>query len=141
MEADYARTTLMLVVPADIQWVLTFWSSAKFNTDRFISLGGDFRGTTLVGLFNLLPNALVDVIKSNLTSGGFELGFRKRNTGVAAIPILLEPAIHQQLSGSDFLIALEKHSGLTAQVPTTNIYSLTDEVGAIPWLYHAETVM
>jgi len=79
----------------DIQWVLTFWTSARANTLQFVSLAGDFRGTNLLAALSGVP---------------------------------ISPSILQQESGSNFLKALSKHDGLSAKVPTTSIFSATDEI-------------
>jgi len=84
----------------DIQWVLTFWKSARSNTLQFVSLAGDFRGTTISSI-----------------------------GGVSASPLIpLPPSLLQQEAGSNFLTALSNHNGLAAKVPTTSIFSTFDEV-------------
>jgi len=83
----------------DIQWVLTFWTSARANTLQFISLAGDFRGTNLLAALSVAPGI-----------------------------VPLSRSILQQESGSNFLKALSKHGGLSAKVPTTSIFSATDEI-------------
>ncbi|KAJ7663905.1 putative lipase [Mycena polygramma] len=83
-----------------VQWALTFWPSAAAVTSDFMAFSAAFAGSDLVSA-GCLPIA----------------------------PFLgCPPAIFQQMTGSDFVKALAAHGGDSAQVPTTVIYSHTDEI-------------
>ncbi|KAK0518058.1 hypothetical protein OC835_007966, partial [Tilletia horrida] len=82
-----------------IQTALTFYPQVRSKVDRFISFAGDFRGTTRVGLL------------LSLTSN-------------KQVP----PSVWQQAKGSQLLTALANAGGLNAIVPTTSIYSTSDEI-------------
>jgi len=81
------------------QWALTFWPSIRAKTTSFISLAGDFKGTT--------EGPLVSAVELGLDS--------------AAVKQQTEP-------GSMFLANLAAKGGLYNWVPTTSIYGLTDDV-------------
>ncbi|KAG4433765.1 hypothetical protein IFR05_010764 [Cadophora sp. M221] len=81
-----------------VQWSLKYWPSTRTHASNFISLSGVFRGTIAARL--LAP----------------------RN----GIPCT--PSIWQQKTNSNFTTALLSNGGDSAYVPTTSIYSSTDEV-------------
>ncbi|KAK4048800.1 hypothetical protein OIV83_004566 [Microbotryomycetes sp. JL201] len=87
------------------QWAITFWPSIRSLIKNYFALAPDFRGTTQ-GL--LLCNPL--------------------NAGLNAT---CNPSVWQQTFGSKYLAAQNSPvagSGATALVPTTSIFTLTDEI-------------
>lgn len=85
----------------NMQWALTFFPSTRANTFAFAALAPDYRGTTGGNLTTTLPQ---------LPGGG----------GVAAVL--------QQGANSNYVQALARHGGLNAHVPTSNIYTLKDNI-------------
>lgn len=81
-----------------VQWSLKYWPSTRTQVSNFISLSGVFRGT--IGARLLAP-----------TNG-----------------VPCAPAIWQQKRNSNFTSTLMSNGGGSAYVPTTSIYSSTDEV-------------
>ncbi|KAL9932488.1 hypothetical protein V8E36_008605 [Tilletia maclaganii] len=81
------------------QTALTFYPNVRSKVDRVIAFAPDYRGT------NRVPLLLA------LTQNG-----------------PLPPSVWQQAEGSQLTTALKNAGGLTAIVPTTNIYSTSDEV-------------
>ncbi|KAF7348016.1 Lipase B-like protein [Mycena sanguinolenta] len=82
------------------QWALTFWPSTRANVFSFVAIAPDYRGTIMA-----------DGARINLAAG-----------------VPQNAAVVQQSYGSNFVTALAAHDGLTAHVPTTDIYTLTDDV-------------
>ena len=89
----------------NIQWGLTFWPSTRAAkggpVDQFISLAGDFHGTT---------EGALACTSQKITEGG------------------CVPSVIQQTAGSNFLNALAKHGGTNALTNTTSIYTIEDDV-------------
>ncbi|KAH9212808.1 hypothetical protein DL95DRAFT_410869 [Leptodontidium sp. 2 PMI_412] len=81
-----------------VQWSLKYWPSTRARVSNFISLSGVFRGTIAARL--LAPS-----------------------NGVPCTP-----SIWQQKRNSSFTTTLLSNGGDSAYVPTTSIYSSTDEV-------------
>ncbi|PVH74676.1 alpha/beta-hydrolase [Cadophora sp. DSE1049] len=81
-----------------VQWSLKYWPSTRSQVSNFIALSGVFRGTIAARL--LAP-----------TNG-----------------VPCSPAIWQQKRNSNFTTTLMSNGGDSAYVPTTSIYSRTDEV-------------
>ncbi|KAK5050091.1 hypothetical protein LTR84_004211 [Exophiala bonariae] len=81
------------------QWSLKYWPSTRAQVSNFICLSADFRGT--VNAWGLCP-----------------------------IPGTVPgtPAVWAQTRNSKFIAALRSNGGDSAYVPTTSIYSATDEV-------------
>ncbi|KAJ6591475.1 hypothetical protein DFH09DRAFT_176162 [Mycena vulgaris] len=82
------------------QWALTFWPSMRKVVSDFVALSPAFRGSVLVDA-GCLP------IKA-----------------ITGCP----PAIHQQRLNSNFVNAMRNHGGDSALVPTTLMFSATDEI-------------
>ncbi|KAJ7091426.1 hypothetical protein B0H15DRAFT_236199 [Mycena belliarum] len=82
------------------QWALTFWPSMRKVVSDFVALSPAFRGSILVDA-GCVP------IKD-----------------ITGCP----PAIHQQRLNSNFVNAMRKHGGDSALVPTTLMFSATDEI-------------
>lgn len=85
---------------SDVQWALTFWPSIRESVSTFVAIGPAWQGTAI--------GSLVTDIRKLLTG-----------EGVASV--------FQQGSGSNFLKALA-HGGYTSLVPTTSIFTATDEI-------------
>lgn len=85
----------------NMQWALTFFPSMRANTFAFTALAPDYHGTT-----GVQPNTTL----LQLPQSG----------GVAAVL--------QQSANSNYVQALARHGGLEAHVPTSNIYTLTDNI-------------
>ncbi|TLD34819.1 Lipase B [Venturia nashicola] len=83
----------------DTQWALKYWPYTRSIVNDFISISPDFHGT---------------------------------NTAFIACPnfpnISCAPAVIQQEHNSNFIFRLRKNDGDSAYVPTTSIYSSTDEI-------------
>lgn len=84
----------------DIQWAVTFFPQTRALVSNFISLAGDFGGTVDATVL----------------------------CQVAGQVYACTPSVWQQQSTSNFVAALQKRDLSKAVVPTTSIYSLTDEV-------------
>ncbi|GAA5826652.1 hypothetical protein JCM11251_002837 [Rhodosporidiobolus azoricus] len=84
----------------NVQWALDFWPAMRPLVSAFIPLAAPFKGTDLGK-----PACLV----LGLVTGG------------------CNPSVIQQTSGSNFLDALNAR-GNVALVPTTSIYTATDEI-------------
>ncbi|OJK01826.1 hypothetical protein ASPACDRAFT_26475 [Aspergillus aculeatus ATCC 16872] len=82
-----------------IQWTLKYWPSTRELVSNFIAISADFAGT--VGAWALCP-------------------FKGAQPGT--------PAVWHQTRNSNFISTLRSHGGDSAYVPTTSIYSATDEV-------------
>lgn len=80
------------------QWAYTFFPSARANALSHFSMAGDFKGTKLAEV----------AITTGLNSA--------------------TPSVWQQNWGSHLTTALANAGGLNAQVPTTSVYSATDEI-------------
>jgi hypothetical protein len=84
----------------DTQWALKYWPSTRELVRDFIGISPDFHGTTNVGqCLELFP-----------ILGG------------------CPPALLQQNYTSNFVETLRSHGGDSAYVPTTTIFSTTDQV-------------
>nr|AKE36869.1 CalB-type lipase [synthetic construct] len=100
----YSKTNAALPVlgysggNAAIQWALTFWPSTRTSAKQFIALAGPFQGTIIGKVY--------------------EAGQLDTTTG----------SIRQLTTGSKFLAALKSKGGDYNWVPTTSIYSHTDDV-------------
>ncbi|KAK2794612.1 hypothetical protein FQN51_000781 [Onygenales sp. PD_10] len=82
------------------QWSLKYWPSTREVVEDFIAISPDFRGTILADLICPdLPFALI-----------------------------CTPAFAQQASASTFLDVFRANGGDSAYVPTTTIYSATDDI-------------
>ncbi|KAF7351557.1 Lipase B-like protein [Mycena sanguinolenta] len=82
------------------QWALTFWPSTRASVFSFFAIAPDYRGSIVL-----------DATRIQLAAG-----------------VPQNAAAVQQGYGSNFVTALAAHDGLTAHVPTTDIYTLTDEL-------------
>ncbi|KAE9969360.1 hypothetical protein BLS_005405 [Venturia inaequalis] len=83
----------------DTQWALKYWPSTRQVTSNFIAISPDFHGTVLA--YILCP----------------------------AFPKLpCPPALIQQEYNSNFIATIRGNGGDSAYVPTTTIYSSTDEI-------------
>ncbi|KAL2059902.1 hypothetical protein VTL71DRAFT_10057 [Oculimacula yallundae] len=80
------------------QWALKYWPSTRLVVNNFIALSADFHGT---------------IQASALMPFGVGLG---------------NPGVWSQKRGSKFLQTLHNDNGDSAYVPTTSIYSATDEI-------------
>jgi len=81
-----------------VQWSLKYWPSTREQVNNFICLSADFRGTI---------NAW----------------------GMAPFPGMpCTPSVWHQTRSSNFITTLMSNGGDSAYVPTTSIYSRTDEV-------------
>lgn len=83
----------------DTQWALKYWPSTRSKVSDFISISPDFHGTKLAYL--LCPGLPTP---------------------------LCVPSVVQQDYGSKFVATLRAGGGDSAYVPTTTIYSATDEI-------------
>jgi hypothetical protein len=83
----------------DTQWALKYWISTRTVVSNFVPLSPDFHGTTLA--YSLCP-------------------------GFPNLPC--PPAVIQQEYSSNFITTLRTSGGDSAYVPTTSIYSSTDEI-------------
>ncbi|KAL2807961.1 alpha/beta-hydrolase [Aspergillus granulosus] len=81
------------------QWALKYWPSTREKVNNFICLSADFAGT--IEAWGLTP-------------------FENTQPGT--------PAVWHQRRNADFIITLRSNGGDSAYVPTTSIYSATDEV-------------
>ncbi|PYH42502.1 esterase/lipase family protein, partial [Aspergillus saccharolyticus JOP 1030-1] len=81
------------------QWALKYWPSTRSHVSNFIALAADFAGT--VGAWALCP-------------------FSGTQPGT--------PAVWCQTRNANFIKTLRADGGDSAYVPTTSIYSATDEV-------------
>ncbi|KII91480.1 hypothetical protein PLICRDRAFT_509233 [Plicaturopsis crispa FD-325 SS-3] len=81
-----------------VQWAFTFWPSTRASAEQFISLGGDFQGTDI--------GIIYEIAQLDTTPG----------------------SVRQQTTGSKFLANLKAKGGLYNWVPTTSVYSHTDDV-------------
>ncbi|KAJ9629119.1 hypothetical protein H2204_009059 [Knufia peltigerae] len=81
------------------QWALKYWPSTRTRVSNFICLSADFRGTV-------------------------------QAWGLAPCPYTIPgtPAVWNQTRNSKFIATLRSNGGDSAYVPTTSIYSSTDEV-------------
>ncbi|KAL8292612.1 hypothetical protein RQP46_001224 [Phenoliferia psychrophenolica] len=86
-----------------ISWTLTFWPSTRKHIARYISFAGDFGGVSYTDVANT----------DELT---------RRQVATNA------PSVIQQLSPSNFLTAAHAKGNKYAWVPTTSLYSTTDDV-------------
>ena len=86
----------------DAQWAFKYWPSIpKIVTDH-IAISPDYHGTVLA--YALCP------------------GFATGNE------IACTPSVIQQRYNSDFIAKLRSNNGSSAYVPTTTVYSITDEI-------------
>ena len=83
----------------DSQWAFKYWPSTRNTTTDYIGISPDIHGTVLA--YALCP-------------------------GFPQIPC--DPAILQQTYNSNFITTLRANGGDSAYVPTTSIYSITDEI-------------
>lgn len=84
----------------DTQWVLQYWPSTRPVVDDFISISADFHGTTLA---YFVDPAFPDVIP-------------------------VPPSVIQQEYDSDFVLTLRYGGGVAPYVPSTSVWSITDEI-------------
>ncbi|TID12849.1 putative lipase b precursor [Venturia nashicola] len=83
----------------DTQWALKYWPSTRQVTSDFIPMSPDFHGTVLA--YILCP----------------------------AFPMLpCAPAVIQQEYNSNFIATIRNNGGNSAYVPTTTVFSSTDEI-------------
>jgi hypothetical protein len=83
----------------DSQWALKYWPSTRSVTSNLISISADFHGT-LAAAF-ICPGVL---------------------------SAICNPSVIQQGYTSNLIMKLRSNNGDSAYVPTTSIYSLTDEI-------------
>jgi hypothetical protein len=81
-----------------VQWTLKYWPSTRLAVNNFIALSADFHGTIQASI--LMP---------------FKVG-------------LGNPGVWSQRMTSNFIKTLRADDGDSAYVPTTSIYSATDEI-------------
>jgi hypothetical protein len=84
------------------QWVFQYWPSTRSVVDDFISISADFHGTTLA--YFLSPTLPVGRVIPN------------------------PPSILQQQYSSNFVRTLREDGGYAPYVPSTSIWSITDEI-------------
>lgn len=84
----------------DTQWALKYWPSTQSVLEDFIAISPDFHGTTQA-------NFLCPGIDSQLAC---------------------TPSIWQQRYNANFISTLRSNGGNSAYVPTTTIYSSTDQI-------------
>ena len=83
----------------DVQWALKYWPSTRSLVSDFIPISPDFRGT-------VVRNAICPALN----------------------PLLCDPSVWQQGWDSRFVQALAADGGNSAYVPTTSVYSATDQI-------------
>lgn len=83
------------------QWALTYWPSTRKLVNDYVAVSPDYHGTVLL-----------DVLCPTLTEG---------IVGCA-------PAVWQQKYNSDFITHFRAAGGANAWVPTTTVYTGTDDV-------------
>ncbi|KAF2084428.1 alpha/beta-hydrolase, partial [Saccharata proteae CBS 121410] len=83
----------------DIQWAHKYWPSTRQNSKQHIAISPDYHGTILADV--LCPN------------------FPK---------LPCPPSVIQQEYNSAYITQLRKNGGDSAYIPTTNVFSTTDEV-------------
>jgi len=81
-----------------VQWSLKYWPSTRGQVNNFICLSADFHGTSNAWLV------------------------------APAKGVPCTPSVRQQRRRSNFITTLLSNGGDSAYVPTTSIYSITDEV-------------
>ncbi|KAL2787232.1 hypothetical protein BJX66DRAFT_328028 [Aspergillus keveii] len=84
----------------NVHWSFMYWPSTRQAISDFVALSPDFKGTILASL-----------LCSSLTP-----------------PALCVPSIIQQKSSSNFISLFSSNGGREAFVPTTTIYSSSDEI-------------
>lgn len=84
----------------DTQWVLQYWPSTRPIVEDFISVSADFHGTTLA---YFIDPAFPDVVPN-------------------------PPSVIQQEYDSNFVQTLRNGGGFAPYVPSTSIWSITDEI-------------
>ncbi|EXJ75297.1 uncharacterized protein A1O5_01993 [Cladophialophora psammophila CBS 110553] len=94
------------------QWALKYWPSTRAQVSNFVCLSADFKGT--VQAWGLTPLQ-------------------------GAVPGT--PAVWNQTMNSNFIATLRSNGGDSAYVPTTSIYSATDEVVQPQFGSHASAYM
>lgn len=88
----------------NIQWALNFWPSTREMVANYVSLSGDFQGTS--------EGPFVTSLERLLTQG--------------AIPSILQQSVFKGKQ-SNYLQALNKRGNI-ALVPTTSVYGIQDEI-------------
>lgn len=83
------------------QWALKYWPSTRQVASNFIAISPDYKGT----------------VEAFIACPGFPLNL-----------LACVPSVIQQESKSDFVTTLRSDGGDSAYVPTTTVYSATDEV-------------
>ena len=84
----------------DTQWAFQYWPSTRSVVEDFISISADFHGTTLA---YFLDPAFPDVVPN-------------------------PPSVIQQEYDSNFILTLRAGGGGLPYVPSTSIWSITDEI-------------
>jgi hypothetical protein len=84
------------------QWVFQYWPSTRSVVEDFISISADFHGTTLA--YFLSPTLPVGQVVPN------------------------PPSILQQQYSSNFVTTLRNGGGYAPYVPSTSVWSITDEI-------------
>ncbi|EME40990.1 hypothetical protein DOTSEDRAFT_56045 [Dothistroma septosporum NZE10] len=96
----YAVTTISWSAGSvDAQWALKYWPSIRPKYDNKISISADYHGT---------------ILAQSLCPGTVTLGS--------------DPAICQQRYNSTFIRTLRNNGGDSAYIPSTNVYSIFDEI-------------
>ncbi|KPI39021.1 Lipase B [Cyphellophora attinorum] len=88
------------------QWVFQYWPSTRALVTDFISVSPDFHGTTLA--YFLSPTVPIPTSEGHV--------------------IPSPPSIFQQQYSSDFIRTLRNGGGAAPYVPSTSIWSITDEI-------------
>ncbi|KAH7037025.1 uncharacterized protein B0I36DRAFT_282680 [Microdochium trichocladiopsis] len=83
----------------DTQWAFTYWPSTRHVVSDYIAVSPDYHGSVLLNV--LCPKL-----------------------GLLSCP----PAVSQQLYNAKFIEAFRRVGGASAYVPTTTVYSATDDV-------------
>lgn len=84
----------------DTQWAFQYWPSTRNVVEDFISISADFHGTTLA---YLLDPAFPNIVPN-------------------------PPSIIQQEYDSNFILTLRAGGGGSPYVPSTSVWSITDEI-------------
>ena len=87
----------------DMQWAMKYWPSARPVVSDFVPISPDLRGSTIIDF-----------------TGAIGTGFQ----AIAPVP----QALSQQKDTSNFVKTLNANGGDSAYVPTTAVFSSTDEV-------------
>lgn len=105
LSAITANSNRLAVIPwsqgnPDTQWAFQYWPSTRCVVEDFISISADFHGTTLA---YFLDPAFPNIVPN-------------------------PPSIIQQEYDSNFILTLRAGGGGSPYVPSTSVWSITDEI-------------